>query len=250
MLWTFEPGVLVGCAALAACYLWACRAASLPRKLAFVAAEAALLGALISPLDALADRISFAAHMAQHLLLLEVAAPLLVLAIPFRVPSPRPLLAWLVGFGTLAFWHIPIFYDAALRADPLHALEHISFVASAFVFWWPVLGVQRRLEPLTAVFYLFARMAANLALGSLIYAAPANFFAVYHGAFGLNVLQDQRLGAILMWAPTLILDALAAPLLLALATSAKAGARPNPRSPAGIDRGGSRALRSAGARRG
>ncbi|MGH9393460.1 MAG: cytochrome c oxidase assembly protein, partial [Terriglobales bacterium] len=211
MEWNLEPGVLAGCAGLAGAYLWAARGAGGLRRLAFAAAEAVLLGALASPLDGLAERTLFSAHMLQHLLLLEVAAPLLVLSVPAelghriflgRWPGLKAWMAWMIGFGMLCLWHVPWLYDAALRWDGVHALEHICFVASACIFWWPVL--RGELGASESVLYLFARMAGNLLLGTLIYLAPIWFYGAYlHAAtplpFGLTALADQRLGGILMW---------------------------------------------------
>lgn len=209
-----------------------------PRVSAFLVADAVLLLALVSPLDPLGEQRLFSAHMLQHLLLLEVVAPLWVLALPRRLAERAlqwpglaaverwlrdPKVSWPIGFGTLALWHIPWLYDLALRSSGLHALEHLSFLASSFIFWWPVLTplASHRMPTVTSIFYLFGRMAANLMLGTAIAAAPVGIYAAYaHRTlplpFGLTPALDQQLGGYLMWLPTLVIDVAAVPLFLVL----------------------------------
>lgn len=238
--WDFEPGVVAGCLFLAAAYAAATRLAERRRALVFIAADLVIFLALASPLDALADHYLFSAHMLQHLLLLEVAPPLLILGIPPGLAQRyldfpaiasverglrRPLLAWAIGFAALCFWHWPPLYDAAVARDPVHALEHLSFVVSACIFWWPVLSpmAASRLDFTTSVFYLFSRMSANLVLGTLIASVPLGVYTAYRGApqlpgvlAAISPLLDQRLGGFLMWLPTLLVDFTMLPLLAAL----------------------------------
>src|SRR3954451_5838951 len=118
---------------------------------AFLAGMAVLAAALVSPLDGAAER-RLSPHMAQHLLLVSVAAPLLVAGRPFAlIPGrwrarwpwgqrgpDRPLdhaTAWLalaVGLhvGVLLAWHLPVLYQAALDHDTVHGLEHVSMLVS------------------------------------------------------------------------------------------------------------------------
>ncbi|HET9784221.1 MAG TPA: cytochrome c oxidase assembly protein [Terriglobales bacterium] len=263
MGWEPEPSVIAGCTLFAVGYFWTTRGRPWPRALALVAADTILLLALISPIDTLGERSLFSAHMLQHLLLLELVAPLFIVAIPAALARRwlrrrwvariearlrRPARAWAIGFLTLALWHIPWFYDLALRNDGLHACEHLSFLISACIFWWPVLAplAASRLDTVAAVFYLFARMAANLMLGTLIVAAPVGLYAAYaHRTlplpFGLTPILDQQIGGFLMWVPTLLIDAAAAPLLLALFL--KPAAPHVPTSPAATNPAAPAALR-------
>ncbi len=237
--WDVEPGVVIGCLILIALYghftVWRSRW----RGALFVAGIAILLLALISPLDTLADQYLFSAHMVQHLLLLEVTAPLLVLgvttelaeewlAVPWVARWERrlrnPMAAWAIGFGTLLAWHAPRLYDWAVASDAVHAVEHISFVISAAIFWWPVLAprASSRMPAHEAVIYLFARLSANIVLGTVLAAAPLGTYAAYAHApltqlgWGITAALDQRLGGYLMWAPSLLLDFAAIPLILAI----------------------------------
>lgn len=242
--WDWEPSVVAGCTFLLALYgwmSWRARGSGVLRWLrtaAFLLGDAIVLLALVSPLDTLADQVSFSAHMVQHLLLIEAAAPLLLLGIPGEwwdrwLRSPflaaaermlrRPGLAWTIGFSTIAFWHIPIFYRATLRIEPLHIVEHLLFLATAIVFWWPVLSPRHesRMPAMESILYLFSRMAANLVLGTLVAIAPVGIYgyapvAAASMPWHLSPLNDQRLGGYLMWLPTLVIDMAAVPLLLAL----------------------------------
>ena len=265
--WDFEPSVIAGAAVLLGLYVRAGAALKreVPRSEFWLRAAAFLLGdtimlfALISPLDTLGDRYLFSAHMIQHLLLIEFAAPLLLLGLPapwFRKllrrwwaaalerRLRRPIVAWTIGFAVLALWHLPGPYDATVRIEALHIVEHLSFLVSAVSFWWPVLTpLQSSRRPaLDSVFYLFSRMAANLVLGSLVAAAPLGFYTAYLHAppaplpLHLTHLADQRLGGYLMWIPTLVVDMAALPLFLALWLSRGEEPR-SPRYRAETDRG-------------
>ncbi|MGH9477110.1 MAG: cytochrome c oxidase assembly protein [Terriglobales bacterium] len=241
MGWEWQPPVVAGCAALAAAYFagfFLLRVREWGRAAAFLVGDVVLLLAVVSPLDPLGETRLFSAHMVQHLLLLEVVAPLWVLGLPrwlaeavLRLPGlgrleqrlRDPRVSWPIGFGTLAVWHLPFLYDLALRSDGLHAFEHICFLVSAFIFWWPVLSPlpHHRMPTVTSIFYLFGRMVANLMLGVAIAAAPVGIYAAYaHRVlplpFGLTPAMDQQLGGYFMWLPTLLVDVAAVPLFLAL----------------------------------
>ena len=98
-----------------------------------------MLLALISPLDPLADEYLFSAHMLQHLILELVVPPMLLLGITPRfaravIDRPalarldrvlgNPLVAWMLGIATLAVWHLPRLFDAALGNEYIHIVEH------------------------------------------------------------------------------------------------------------------------------
>ncbi|HEY6707491.1 MAG TPA: cytochrome c oxidase assembly protein [Actinomycetota bacterium] len=199
---------------------------------AFAAGLATVAIALCSPLDTLAHGL-FAAHMAQHMLLVMVAAPLLVLGAPglplavalapdwrrrlgrlrhrpavraARDLLTRPLVAWAVHVGTLWAWHLPGPYQAALASDAVHAAEHASFLATAVLFWWVVLSRagRHRLAPGFAVLYLFAAALQGSALGALLTLAPAPLYPLQAAAappWGPAPLADQQLAGLVMWVP-------------------------------------------------
>ena len=189
----------------------------------------AVAAALLSPIDALADR-SFALHMIEHELLMVVAAPLLVLARPieasvwglprdarravasfarrpvlvrFWAALTRPIAATLVHAIVLWVWHVPALFVAALRSLPLHVLQHFCFFASALAFWWAVAGgATRRAAPISLA-CLFATMLQTSALGAALTFAPTPWYADpwQIRAFGLSPLEDQQLGGLVMWVP-------------------------------------------------
>jgi cytochrome c oxidase assembly factor CtaG len=202
------------------------------RAAAFGAGVLALLVALVSPLDAVSAAL-FSAHMVQHLLLILVAAPLLVLGAPaaplllalpagwrrglvrWRRLGPvrsswsvtaHPLSVWGLHAGTLWVWHLPLLYEAALRHPLIHALEHAAFLATAALFWWLLLGAGRRprLDGGAAVLYLFVTAMQGGLLGVLMTFSPEPWYPSYTtttGAWGLTPLQDQHLAGLIMWVP-------------------------------------------------
>ncbi|MFW6070007.1 MAG: cytochrome c oxidase assembly protein [bacterium] len=195
---------------------------------AFAAGLLALAVALLSPLDALSSAL-LAAHMVQHLLLMLVAAPLLLLGLPpvaaaWALPrSPqlarwwhrRPLLrrawralshpgaAWLLYAGVLWLWHLPRFYEAALMNDTVHALEHAAFLGAALLFWWALFHA-RALSSAGGALYLFTTALHSGLLGALLTFAATPWYPAYSVAayaWGLTPLQDQQLAGVIMWLP-------------------------------------------------
>ncbi len=189
--------------------------------------------ALFSPLDRLGETL-FAAHMAQHLVLMLVAAPLLALGAPLLPllwafsPGARraaagwwhrrtlvrrllgllgsPAAAWALSVGALVFWHLPGPFRAALHHDAVHALEHASFLATSTLFWWVVLRPDgyRRLHPGLAVLYVFTAGLPNGLLGALLTFAGRPLYAGQSAGaalWGLAPLQDQQLAGLIMWMP-------------------------------------------------
>ncbi len=230
--WDWEPTVLIGCAALLAVYWVEARPIITGRAALFATAVVVTLLALISPIDTLGDGYLFSAHMLQHLLLVLVVPPLLLLGIPPRVferllrwtPTDRaeralgrPLLAWPLGMGTLWVWHAPALYDLALRYQGVHILQHLCFLVSATIFWWPVIAPlpdRRQLPALGAVVYLVAGGLVSSLLGIIITLAPLGLYPVYlhpmdrlgvlplirgRSQWNFSALADQQLGGVLMW---------------------------------------------------
>jgi putative membrane protein len=197
----------------------------------FGAGWLALVVALASPLDA-AGSLALSAHMVQHELLMIVAAPLMVLGRPLGVwvwalpPSwrgsvgaatrarpvaalwtvvTRPLAAWMLHFAALWVWHAPPLFQAALTNNGIHALQHASFLFTALLFWWAVLGKQGLHGARGAsIVYLFSTMMHTGALGALFTMSETMWYPAYGDsalAFGLSALEDQQLGGLIMWIP-------------------------------------------------
>ncbi|HSM57779.1 MAG TPA: cytochrome c oxidase assembly protein [Candidatus Sulfomarinibacteraceae bacterium] len=236
--WNADPLLILGLLLAAALYarglraLWRRAGPGRGVRRSHVAAFAAgllvLALALLSPLDALSSAL-LAAHMVQHLLLMLVAAPLLVLGLPpvaaaWALPrSPqlarwwhrRPLLrrawralshpvtAWLLYAGVLWAWHLPRLYEAALLNETVHALEHAAFLGAALLFWW-ALRHARALSSAGGALFLFTTALHSGLLGALLTFAAAPWYPVYSiapYAWGLTPLQDQQLAGVIMWLP-------------------------------------------------
>jgi putative membrane protein len=189
--------------------------------------------ALISPLDALSG-VLFAAHMVQHLLLVAVAAPLLILGAPpavwwwslprlSRRPLARwwrgqqplhgalrglthPLTAWLLHALALWIWHAPVLYQAALDSETVHVLEHLSFFGTALIFWWALLqpATPGKLHYGIGMLMSFTTALHSGLLGALLTFAPAPWISTYQvtaWVWGLSPLADQQLAGVIMWVP-------------------------------------------------
>jgi putative membrane protein len=230
--WLWEPSVILGCLGLSLAYAVQNRFRLDRRTLSYQAGVLILFLALVSPLDVLADDYLFSAHMVQHLLLVLIVAPLMLLGInPQWIrdmlrwkPAAKveallgyPPAAWILGVGTLYLWHIPSLYNWALDNEGVHSLEHLSFLVTACIFWWPVilpLPEKRRLSLLNSMLYIFAGAVANTVLGIILTFTPAGSYPAYlnpadtlgilpmiRGVWGLDPQTDQQLGGLIMWIP-------------------------------------------------
>ncbi len=227
--WDLHPSVLVGSGLLAAAYLALARPLTAWRTAAFLGGAVVLALTLVGPLDALGDRYLFSAHMLEHVMLLVVVPPLLLLGLPpatarrivawppaAAVESVlrRPAVAWLTGIVTLYAWHLPALYNAALAHEGIHILQHLSFLVTATVLWWPVLSPlpDHRLKGHIAIAYLFLAAVANSVLGAILtftgpglyplYARPTDGSAVLRlvrDGWGLDPAADEQLGGLFMW---------------------------------------------------
>jgi cytochrome c oxidase assembly factor CtaG len=235
MAWDWEPSILIGCSALAIGYAVVARFRFQRIAAFFYLGLAIMFLALVSPLDTLADNYLFSMHMFQHLLLSEVVPPLLILGIPLagweRVLSWRPLraaehvlrqpvVAWSCGIAALWIWHWPRLFDASLHDENLHAFQHLCFMVTGTIFWYPVITPVpgHRLTTLPAVFYLFAGCTFSSLLGIFITLCSSQIYPFYlHPIDGLGILpqlrsvlsahEDQQLGGLLMWFPCCLIYA-------------------------------------------
>lgn len=191
-----------------------------------------ILGAVLPPFDEAADR-SFPAHMLQHMVLIDVAAPLLAIAWPVlfgrwrssRLVAgvnalTRPVPALALSTAALWLWHIPLFYDTALRHDAIHALEHLSFIVAFMLFWRPLVNDSFAGERLrtneSRVFYLTIGMFATGLLAAWLTFADHLIYPHYLASStdGRSPLADQHLGGGIMWLVGTIAVAVAALLTM------------------------------------
>ncbi len=208
------------------------------RAASFYAGLAVIVVALASPIDSLSIKL-FWVHMLQHVLLLALAAPLIVLGAPWmsiwrplplglrrklargvaRAPAcaplrsaarllSRPLPAWIAFNVNLIFWHLPFAYDLTLRSSALHALEHLSFIFFGILLWAQVLHsppLRIRLSAPHRVYYIVASTAVGWALSLVLaFAAHPLYPAYAHIANrpeGISALTDQQLAAGMMLGP-------------------------------------------------
>jgi putative membrane protein len=169
------------------------------RTLALAGGIASILLVVASPIAHL-DHHFLTAHMTQHLILMLVAAPLLLLAArPASLPQPPLAICWCAGTFTVIFWHIPAIFELALESHFWHGLEQASFVLAGMLFWRPVIGSSGWWAPI----YLFLATLPCDALsaflcfcGRVVYRPYASGYA---GMFGLSPLDDQALAGALMW---------------------------------------------------
>jgi putative membrane protein len=235
--WNWEPTLLIGLVLQVSAYLL-CVVGPLRRYFpgsqpapqwqiqTFLLGWLMLASALITPLHTLGDTYLLTAHMIQHLLLALIAPPLMLIGTPewlFRpavtlpyiknitLPIGRflthPLVAFLLFNLTFSLWHVPRYYDAALRNEMLHALEHMMFFGTAVLTWWPIFSPMKELPRLPQggqVLYLFIQSLPPTILGAIISFVDNPLYAKYTEAprvWGLDVMADQQLGGLTMWVP-------------------------------------------------
>ncbi len=208
------------------------------KAVAFYLGLLSILVAVDSPLDPLSEKL-FAAHMAQHVLLLAVAPPLLVVAAPWAQiwqPLPlgfrravaravvldprarplraaahalsRPLVAWLLFDVNLAAWHIPVLYDLTLRNQAVHELEHALFFTTGLLFWTQVFDsppFRAKLDWMWRVAYTTTGMLVGWVLAVVLAFAPSPLYPAYASLAsrpgGLTAIGDQQIAAGVMWVP-------------------------------------------------
>ena len=189
----------------------------------------ALIGvALLSPLDRLGETDLLSAHMAQHLLLGDLAAPLIVIGLRTPVYAfllPRPLLVPLARSGSLRRlfrrvrqpwvaapiwlvilygWHLAPAYEAALRHPALHALQHQSFIAGSILVWLPALEPARRRVPgaLWKIAHITGVRFAGMFLGMMFLVVQHPIYQGFYGTralkHGLTPVHDQQIAGGLM----------------------------------------------------
>jgi cytochrome c oxidase assembly factor CtaG len=230
------------------------------RAALFALAVVAGLVAVSAPFDELAER-SLAAHMAQHLLLADVVPLLALLAVRgplllFVVPEfllravagtwvahvlgavTRPLPAFAIWLATLALWHVPAVYGAALSSPALHVVEHASFVLAGTIAWMQVVDPARRraLGTIGRLVFLLGMFTAGQMLTMALVLVQRPLYEDYahgdHRLFGMSALADQDAAGLVMMAEQILVLGAAAAVLLRrhLAESDEASALEPPRS--------------------
>jgi putative membrane protein len=238
--WSF-PVSLTVCMALAALiYLrgWfrlrSARVSTVPVwcLVAFLGGLACVWLAVGSPLVVLDDEL-LSIHMTQHLLLMAVSAPLILLGAPnlpflhglpqrfvrgglgpiFRWRLARrfghslthPVFCWFAGTAAVIVWHVPVAFELALRSDSLHKVEHGSFLAAGLLFWWPVVqpwpSVARWHRWAIPLYLFCATLPCDALSAFLAFCGRVVYPSYLHAPhlFDVSPLGDQECAGALMW---------------------------------------------------
>jgi putative membrane protein len=202
------------------------------RLAAFLLGLTTLWLAIGSPMDGFADAL-LSAHMVEHLLLMSFVPPLLLLGDPqipllrglprvvtvrligplFRLKALRtlgrfftsPLVAWLAMNLIFIGWHIPSAYDFALEHELWHDFEHICFLVSSILFWWPIIRpwpTGARYPGWIMLPYLVGADIVNTALSAFLAfcGRPVyRYYAELPNPLHVSSMADQVTGAVIMW---------------------------------------------------
>jgi len=263
--WTFDPWLVLGLLLLAVVYGrgWRVLRRQMPdrfpiwRLTSFLGGLATLLVAVASPLDAFAGLL-LQVHMVQHLLLMMVAPPLLLLGAPL-VPLLRglpavlakdwigPFLAWpalrrgftrlthpLVCWSALVLatwlWHLPALYQLALGSRVWHAVEHATFLATGLLFWWPVVQPwpthARWPRWMIPLYLLFADLQNTIFAAFLTFSERLLYpaYATVPRLGGLSPIDDQTAAGVIMWVPASVIFLVPAAVITARVLSPHASA--------------------------
>jgi cytochrome c oxidase assembly factor CtaG len=221
-----DPLPLVVCGTAAALYALGRRGRTrVWRELSFYSGVALAFVVLENPFDEWADK-WLSVHMTQHIVLMTVVAPLVVLGrpwprmwLPFPLSARRsvggalsrssafrrsagflklPAVALAVQSAMIALWHVPQLYDAAVTNEWIHVLEHICFVVPSLVFWGALLDappVRARIDHLHRSIWFVAAMIPSWILAMVLAFATKPVYAAYPS------MTDQQLAAGIMWVP-------------------------------------------------
>lgn len=241
LMWSFDPWIVASLVIPAVVYIVGLRrlwrtaesgsGISRLQAAAFAAGWVSLAIALLSPLHPLGELL-FAAHMMQHEILMLVSAPLMVLGRPLiaavwamppqwrktagsiakqrRVAAVWSFItggfaAWAIHAVILWAWHIPALFQATLRSDLIHTVQHASFFGSALLFWWAVLyGPRGAMNYGAGVLYLFTTSIHSGVLGAFLAITTTVWYPAYAEtapSWGLTPIEDQQLGGLIMWMP-------------------------------------------------
>lgn len=241
-VWPLQPTFLIPMLLAAFCYArglsrWPQRSRAHPRwrTALFYGGLLTMVLSVNTPLHAISEH-HFSAHMTQHLLIMTVGVPLVLLGAPttpilrglprmlrHNVLSPlaadpivrgvfraltHPMTALVVFSVVMISWHlVPGWYDYAAEHEGVHEVQHLSFVISAGLFWWNVIDPAPLHAPigyLLRIVYVIAQATVQSILGAFITLAGEPLYHFYERAtpiFHISPIDDQQLGGLIMWVP-------------------------------------------------
>ncbi|MDZ4721316.1 MAG: cytochrome c oxidase assembly protein [Roseiflexaceae bacterium] len=229
--WNWEPGLVLGLIAQISIYL-ACvgplrrffpnsAAVSKNQIQLFAMGWLCLFAALVSPIDILSDSL-LSMHMIQHLLITLIAPPLLLLGTPrwlfrplLRIPGATLIgrlmtsvvPAFIIYNMTFSLWHVPRYYELTLNNQIFHILEHVMFIGTATLAWWPICSPLDEVPSAPVglqIFYLFFQSFPPTILGAILTFAELPLYPHYTRVarlWGMTPLVDQQLAGLIMWIP-------------------------------------------------
>ena len=224
--WSIHPSTVIGIAALGAIYVWGAkhfhRDPTPGQKIYFLSGLLLMFVTLNGPLHDLSDDYLFSAHMVQHLLLTLAIPPLLLAGVPgwmlrpalanrFIKPVARFFTRAPIAFTTfnlvIAGWHLPPLYNAAMAHHSIHIFEHLTFMVSAVLMWWPLMSQLPELPRLSypgQMLYSFLMSIPMSIIAVYIAMSDHVLYPAYAAAprvLPLSPIEDQLLGALIMWIP-------------------------------------------------
>jgi putative membrane protein len=244
--WSFDPFVTTGLLAASAVYIWAWRRVRDSKGTqppswyawAYAAGILTLAFSLLGPLETFNAQL-FSLHMLQHLVIMQVSTPLLLLGRPahlvLRALPPQktkrtigfvfgksniryaiiaitgPVIAFLLFSVNLGLWHLPTFYDAAVQNDWVHHLQHLLFAGFSLIYWWIIIDPiprHHRLPEGWAIGSIFLSMMIGSGIGAILTLSGSVLYPSYELAanpWGLSPLADQQIGGLLMWVGSFLL---------------------------------------------
>lgn len=227
--WVPIPSVAIGLIAITGGYLWARKFKFDFKSYVFLSGIVLIWLGLMSPLDELGDEYLFSAHMTQHMILEFIGPALLVTSLPaemvekwLKIPAIRiteralgnPVFALTVATVVMLVWHVPPIYEITLVNETVHIIEHLTYLISGTMLWWPVFKPipEGRLKPMPATVYLTAAAFLASILGMVYTISDVPFYPAYayppdpynllpllRNEWGLTPLEDQKLGGAIMW---------------------------------------------------
>lgn len=187
----------------------------------FLAGQVLLLIALGPPIDDWSHYFFSSVHMVQHLLLMFAVVPCWIKGTPpwvirplvqkpwgkilFTV-LPRAMPGFVVASMIIVLWHWPAFYNLTLENQFIHFLQHMFFLVTGFLFFWPIMSTvpeSPQLSPLMKCLYLFAQTIPSGVVGAtIVYAAPGlypHYAEAVQRPLGISIAEDQQIGGLIMW---------------------------------------------------